>query len=94
MILESIVVFPFSNTKCLMMVLLVLPWCLFGRRFHHIRRYSMVNQNEDTDALLDDDEDEPPLDLRSDARDSVRSRDENMLDLGTGNGFILIDLYR
>ena len=54
------------------------------RRFRNMRRYSLVNQHEDTDALLDDDEDEPPLDLRSDSRDEGRSRDDAMLDLGTG----------
>ena len=54
------------------------------RRFRNRRRYSLVNQREDTDALLDDDDDEPPLDLRSDSRDDGRSRDDGMLDLGTG----------
>lgn len=63
------------------------------RRFRNMRRYSLVNQHEDTDALLDDDEDEPPLDLRSDSRDEGRSRDDAMLDLGTGRSLWELHLW-
>lgn len=61
----------------------------YRRRFRNLRRYSLVNQHEDTDALLDDD-DEPPLDLRSDNRDDSRSRDDTMLDLGTGSHLVMV----
>lgn len=69
---------------------------LLPSRFRSMRHYSVLNQREDTDALLDD-EDEPPLDLRSDGRNEHFSRDDSMLDLGTGKWnpqfYFLFTLY-
>ncbi|KAK7488710.1 hypothetical protein BaRGS_00020007, partial [Batillaria attramentaria] len=61
----------------------------YRKRFRNMRRYTMVNQSEDTDALLDDD-DEPPLDLIPDSRNEPRSRDDPMLDLGTGSHLVMV----
>ncbi|XP_025094254.1 VPS10 domain-containing receptor SorCS1-like [Pomacea canaliculata] len=67
----------------------VLVLMYYRSRFRSMRHYSVLNQREDTDALLDD-EDEPPLDLRSDGRNEHFSRDDSMLDLGTGSHLVMV----
>lgn len=50
------------------------------RKMHNVRQYNILNTQDDSDAMLDDDE--APLDLNVDFGIRESSRDDQILDIG------------
>ncbi|XP_071091017.1 VPS10 domain-containing receptor SorCS2-like isoform X1 [Haliotis cracherodii] len=62
----------------------------YKRKFREVRRYSILRQRSDSDALLGaDEDDDPPLDLNPDFGSNDRA-DDDQLDLGTGSHLVMV----
>ncbi|KAK6184623.1 hypothetical protein SNE40_007060 [Patella caerulea] len=72
-------------------IVTVLVFVFYKRRFRDVRRYTMLRNRHDEDNHLlgDDDDDDPPLDLNPEFG-TDRNYHDDQLDLGTGSHLVMV----